>query len=96
MKKISQRKRAIHPNFHLNKVFIELEGGSIFTLKDVFLGEKGIYIKRKIKEISKIPIGRQRLFAGKYEIKDTTRLLMYPISEETILKVFLLETRSLI
>lgn len=74
--------------FHVETVFFELEGGSIFTLKNLFLDDKGISLKRIIKEKTGIPIYKQMIFAGKYQIKDRTGLLMYPIANETILKVY--------
>ncbi len=87
MRKISRTKRDKN-YFFIEKIFFELESGCIYTLENIFLEDKCIVIKRRIKEITKIPIKNQKLFAGKYEMKSSSKLILYPISLETILKVY--------
>lgn len=73
----------------LNKVFVELEGGTIFTLKDIPLSSRVVELKRRIKVLTKVPIRRQTLMVGKYELKNSSKIVSYPVvGEETIIKLF--------
>lgn len=72
----------------LNKIYFELEGGSIYTLKNVCPEENVVSIKRMIKSITGIQIGRQILTVGRFTMKDSTKINRYPLAEETTIKVF--------
>lgn len=75
------------------KIYIETEGGVIYTLFNVKKNSKVIDLKRRIKNetLINIPLCRQEITisGGGFEsLKNTRRLETYPISNETILKVY--------
>lgn len=76
----------------LEKIFIETEGGSIYTLKYISPGStKVVDVKRIIKTLIGIPITKQEIMivGGDFNtLKDSSYLKAYRISNETILKVF--------